>query len=148
MSDDFFDKIDKQLGEQKAAADVAKSDRDSNTDFAKGVIGKARPIADDYAAKLKERGIDAKAEGHEQHISFRLRWANGDSTDLSFGVDYKSGRLEFVKHARDNKGPYAARDGSTYDEQNWKDSYYEATLKEFINEFMGAAARHGGASKA
>ncbi|MFG4657097.1 hypothetical protein ACF0BG_19440 [Acinetobacter baumannii] len=146
MSDDFFDKIDKQLGAEKTTAETARTHADTAKAFSKQVIKRVRPVADDYAAKLKARGIDAESAGHDDYIAFKLLYADGDGVEMSFGVNHKNGRLALSKHYRDDKGPYKTMDES-FGEEKWKDTYYEVKLKEFIEEFMAVAPKHGGALK-
>jgi hypothetical protein len=80
VSDDFFDDLDGKIASLNAeqAAKVAKEGADLA--FSQNAISAMHPVAEQYVAKLGERGISAKVSASENSITFEMRWKDGGST--------------------------------------------------------------------
>src|SRR4051812_14631589 len=99
VSDDFFDKIDAELGAQKAAKEAKEDAADANRAFVKKVIPQLVAIAERYAERCRERGMSAEVSHGDHSVTFTLRYAGGEKRSLvgACGHDTRN-RLGFTAH--------------------------------------------------
>lgn len=146
MSDDFFDKIDAELGAQKAAKATKKRASDTNLAFFKTVMPQLAVIAERYAHKCRERGMSAEVSHGDYSVTFTLRYARGQKRTLVGSLNHDlDNRLGFTAHWPGNDGkPYTFPPKDLYDKARWSDDRYEAQLEQTIEEFTSDAVRFGG----
>ncbi|GEM_PF-5128746 len=145
VSDNFFSKLDQQLdaakSEEMAVADRKAADRA----FSEKAIAELRPVATEYAAKLRERGISTRVSGSGV-LEFEMRWADGGTHGLMICPDLDTGRLKIVRKSTDHTDGrrFSSSDWQTYGEDTWKPSTFESALESVINDYMSFAKHHGG----
>ena len=146
MSDDFFDKIGKKVAEKKAAEATKDQASDRNHAFVVDLVPRLVTIAEGYAEKCKELGMNVQVESWSASITFRLRYQNGSVRELVGGPDSdRQNRLSFEDHYPDNDGKrYKSLAMEWFDEENWSDARYESRLKKTIEDFVFHADRFGG----
>ncbi|MFC4173771.1 hypothetical protein ACFOYU_17210 [Microvirga sp. GCM10011540] len=146
MADAFFKQLDGKLAALKSAEAAAADRKASNRAFAAKALADLRPIADEYASRLNERGIKAKVSGNDYGLSFELRWSNGDDHSLSVASESDANRLKIVRHSTDHTTGkrYQSTDGTTYDASSWKASHFEVAVQGLIDDYVTLADKHGG----
>lgn len=146
MSDDFFDKIDKQLNDQEALRKQKAESSAANSKFCEEAIRQARPIADKYVEKLTSRGIDAEVSGHDSYFTVRLRWPDFDELEIAIGVDHKDKKAKIQEYHKEKSNRYKYGEYHI-NPDSWSLDKYEERLKKVISDFMAWSDRHGGALK-
>lgn len=146
MSDDFFDKIDAKLGEQKTTKVAKDNASDANRAFVKKVIPQLVAIAEGYAEKCRARGMSANVSHSDYSVTFELRYKNGQKRTLVGGPDHDmNNRLAFNAHWPNDDGKrYKSPPMSWYTEADWSDDRYETQLEKTIEDFVFYADRQGG----
>jgi hypothetical protein len=144
-SDDFFSKVDEKLKASKETQASVKADASENLDFLKEVVFRITPLANNYAAKLQDRGIKVDLKSTAFSISFSLIFNDGGHYAIILGSSSASNRFEITgDYTNDDGRNYTSKDGASYDSKNWKDEIYEEKLKACIDNFIFYADRHGG----
>jgi hypothetical protein len=146
VSDDFFDKIDAKLGEQKAEKAAKDDAAERNLAFVKRVVPELVSMAESYAAKCRDRGMSVKVSQGESSVTFTLQYKNGEKRSVVGTYYHDMGnKLGFEHHfpAEDGKR-YKTMPMRWYSEKDWRDDRYEGELKKAIEEFVFHADRQGG----
>jgi hypothetical protein len=142
--DDFFESIGKKTADLKKQQEAKHQKAEQNREFAGVVVAEIAPIADEYKARLEEKGVNAKVKKYERSLTFELRYQDGDSQALQLACDLETGRMELTKHFTERGNSYFAAPTSSYDESNWSNDLFVAELKKVVSDFMDYAERHGG----
>ncbi len=146
MSDEFFDKIDAKLGQQNEAKVAKATSEDTNRAFVQDVVPRLADIAEQYAAKCKERGMTVRVSSHTYSLTFTLRYKGGQERSLVGSASHDmNGKLSFEDHYPNDDGKrYKSLPTEWYDASNWSDDKFEAKLKKTIEDFVFYADRFGG----
>ncbi|MFV0923888.1 hypothetical protein ACR720_17005, partial [Sphingomonas parapaucimobilis] len=105
MSNDFFDKIDAKLGEQKTTKVAKDNASDANRAFVKKIIPQLVTIAEGYAEKCRARGMSTNVSHSDYSVTFELRYKNGQKRTLVGGPDHDmNNRLAFNAHWPNDDG--------------------------------------------
>jgi hypothetical protein len=146
VSDDFFDKIDAKLGEQKTVKVAKDNASDANRAFVKKVIPQLVTIAESYAEKCRARGMTANVSHSDYSVTFELRYKGGQKRTVVGGPEHEmSNKLAFTSHWPNDDGKrYKSMPMDWFDEARWSDDRYEAELKKAIEDFVFYADRFGG----
>jgi len=144
-SSDFFGKLDAKLNDQTAIK-VANEDRANELRiFASEVFERVTPIAQDYASKLKDKGITAVVSSYATGIDFKLTFQDGGHYNLSLGIGRSGRTLEFEgDYTNDDGRPYRSVDGASYAEETWRDEVFIDKLQHHIEDYVFYSDRHRG----
>jgi len=144
-ADEFFNKIDQKLQNQKNVKASSKVTEDENLTFLKEVVLRITPLTEDYAAKLQDRGMKVSIKTSDYSISFSLFFKDGGHYAVILGSSDPSNRIEItVDFTNDDGRNFTSRSGATYNAETWKDEIYEESLRKCIEDFIFYADRHGG----
>lgn len=145
VNDDFFSKLDKQISDVKAEETAVAHRKAADRAFSVRAIAALHPLADEYASKLRERGISAQVSGNEG-LEFEMRWQDGGTHGLTVYPDLTTGRIKITRKSTDHTDGrrYSSSDWQTHGEDSWKPSMFENALKGVINDYMFYAKMHGG----
>lgn len=146
VSDDFFNDFDKKLVELKTSEQEESDRKAEDRAAAEVAIMAMHPVATEYAAKLRERGITARVSGGKGALVFEMRFADNGDHGLSVYPDLTTGRLVIYRNSTDHttgRG-FRSTDGMTYAAGQWAPERFEAALKSVINEYLRIADKHGG----
>lgn len=146
MSDDFFSGLDNKLTELKTNEQEAQERERANRAAAEDAIEAMHPVANDFAAKLRERGMSAKVSGSRKGLTFEMRWADNGEHGLSAYPDLSSGRLKLIRTSTDHTDGrrFSSTDGMMYAAGQWSPDRFEAALKSIIEDYIYYAPKHGG----
>jgi hypothetical protein len=146
VSDDFFDKIDGDLGKQKSEKDAKEKVSKANRAFVKDTIPRLVPIAESYVEKCRARGMSADVSHSDYSITFELRYKGGQKRTLVGGPDHEMGnKLAFKSHWPNDDGRrYTSMPMAWDDQKSWSDDRFETQLKKTIEDFIFYADRFGG----
>ena len=146
MGDDFFSSLDNKISELKTGEQEARERELADRAAAEEAIAAMHPVANDYAAKLRERGISAKVSGSNKGITFEMRWADNAEHGLSVYPDLASGRLKLIRNSTSHTDGrrFSSTDGMMYAAGQWAPDRFEAALKGIIEDYMFYAPKHGG----
>lgn len=137
MSDDFFAEIDAALAGHAEASRTSRQRDDKNREFSHAAIGTMLPLAKNYKARLRERGIHAEIQGGERGFSFKMIWADAGHWTLEVYPSLGSNLLQFHTTFTKEDGREARMtDGATYDEQSWRDNMFKEKLEKAITDFI------------
>lgn len=140
MSDDFFEKLDKQIAEADAKANAQQVDKEANEAFAKVATAEMMPIARDYKDKLSSRGISAGLQGHDMGLTFTLKYGDGKQVALTAFPDLETKRLQFNTHYPEGN----SWDGHSYGAANWNVDVFRKKLEDLISGYLREAPKHRG----
>jgi hypothetical protein len=134
------------MAAMRSAGAAKVEQHDANRAFSKEAMVALRPVAQEYATKLRERGISSNVDASEHGISFKMQWAIGASHGLTVQTDYKTGRLEIWRNSTEHTTgkQFRSTDGVTYDGSTWEPSKFESALKSVINDYVSYADKHHG----
>lgn len=142
---DFFSKIDNQINQQKDTKNSHELKKKNNEEFALQVITRLLPILEEYIEKLKQRNINVKSSSNSRSISLKLSYRNGGYNSLVMNSSFDTGRIEFRNFFTNDDGKnYESTDGSSYDENTWKDDIFKNEIEKLIEDFITYSPRHGG----
>ncbi len=142
---DFFSKIDQQIDQQKDAKKSDELQKKNNEEFASQVITRLLPILEEYIAELKQRNIKVRYSSNSRSISLELLYRNGGYNSLVMNSSFDTGRIEFKNFFTNDDGKkYESTDGSSYDENTWKDDIFKKKIEKLIEDFVNYSSRHGG----
>jgi len=142
---DFFSKIDNQIKQQKDAKNSHELQKKNNEEFASQVITRLLPILEEYIEKLKQRNINVNFSSNSRSISLKLSYRNGGYNSLVMNSSFDTGRIEFRNYFTNDDGKnYESTDGSSYDENTWKDEIFKNKIEKLIEDFITYSPRHGG----
>ena len=142
---DFFSTIDNQIDKQQEAKNSKEAEKKNNEEFATKTINRLLPTLDEYVEQLKQRNINVKPFSNERSISLKLVYRDGGHNNLVMSTNFDTGRLEFRNYFTNDDGKnYESTDGSSYDENTWKDDIFKNQLEKLITDFIFYAPRHGG----
>lgn len=146
MSDDFFNALDKKIGDLNAKQQASAAQKDADSAFSEEAILEMHTVARDYVAKLKDRGITARVSGNERGIRFEMRWADNADHGLAVYPDIDTGRLKIIKNSTDHSDDrrFQSTDGRLYGRADWDSSKFESALQSVINDYLFYADKHGG----
>jgi hypothetical protein len=144
MSDDFFNKIDKQLDSSKAKKEAAQATQTDRLKFAAQVISQCAPVAEQYQQKLHERGVKVEYSAFPHRLTFKILYKDGGFHGLTFGADRDSSRLTFEGIFTDEGKSWTSTSGGGYDEKSWKAEIFEQKLQKEIEDALFYADRHHG----
>lgn len=142
---DFFSKIDSEIVKQKQAEQSRKAASGRNSEFFREASARLAPILEEYAAKLKERGMNVTHSANDQYVWLELKYADGGHRSIAAHTNTDSGRIEFEEHFTDDDGKnYKSVTGQSYDQSTWADGIFVSKLEGMIENFVIYAPRHGG----
>jgi hypothetical protein len=148
VSDDFFAKLDAKLESLKSGQQAAVTRLEDERRASSDAIKAMHPVAKDYVAKLRERGITAYFSGTNYGLTFEMRWGDGATHGLSVYPDMDSGRLQIIRNSTDHTTgrSFNSTDGATYAAKDFSPQKYESALKSVIHDYVRFADRHEGIS--
>lgn len=142
---DFFSKIDNQIKQQINAKSSNELKMEKNEKFSFETINRLLPTLEEYVEKLKERNIKVSCSCNERAISIQLVYRNSGYNSFVLVTNRETGRLEFRNFfTGDDNQKHESTDGSSYDENTWKDDIFKEHLEKLIQEFVTYAPRYGG----
>ena len=142
---DFFDKLDSAIDKQKQAESDHKAAKQQNEEFFSQISARLAPALENYATKLKERGMRVVHSANSRHVWLELKYSDGGHRSLSLNTDLDSGRIFFEEHFTNDDGKnYKSTSGASYDQATWKDEIFASKLEKMIEDFVFYAPRHGG----
>ena len=144
--DDFFLRVDEKLETAKKNETLLKASIDKNLKTLKEAVTRVGPLAENYAARLQERGLKADIQKSDESITLSLTYRNVSYQTITLGGSSRENLIGItVKHV-DNNGEIAISldDSRSYDSENWEDGIYEKQLRKFIEDFISYAESHGG----
>ena len=142
---DFFSTIDDQIDKQKEDKNSNEEKKKNNEEFATQTINRLLPILDEYVEQLKQRNINVSPFSNVRSISLKLLYRDSGHHSLVMSTNLDTGRIEFRNYFTSDDGKnYESTDGSSYDENTWKDDIFKNQLEKLITDFIFYAPRHGG----
>jgi hypothetical protein len=146
-TNDFFAKIDKQLGTIEQNQHKDSSAADDNRELLEEIIARISSKVEEYAHEVSSRGISLNLNITKVRISFLLKYKDGGhrATILEPSMSSNLHRIEITgSFTNDDGKDYTSRSGLTYDRSNWKDELFISSIEKCIEDFLFYAPRHGG----
>ena len=145
---DFFDEVDKNLGEHEKKRAEAAVEAKLNSEFLCETVVRLTPRVKEYADNALERGMKTDLHIGERVISFSLKFKDGGHRSTTLGHSMPgtdTNRIEIVgSFTNDNGQDFTSRTGTTYDHTNWKDELFLKDIEACLTDFVSRASRHGG----
>ena len=141
MSDEFFSKIDAQLGQIARTKAREEADRARNASLSSGIVERCAAVIQNYVPKLVERGLTPKVSAHSSAASFELRDNDGFGFGVTAYLNQSTGRMEFSSELSDEGKRYKSDFGGDYDASNWSEDDFRRKIEDAITSYMQMKVR-------